>query len=213
MDVRRVHPLATHDRRDITSHLGARATSLAGPAAVPNTDISPRSVRLGEAPWPELEPQRFCGLVPPGVPGRCRPFLTGAVEQGACWILASGTFEQLEDSRARGFACAANRRKHLRSVNLFATTRGEGVDVRRGESAVRAGLKEPIEVLEHRHPKRASVTSGGSKTIGVVALQTPRHWAHRSRLKDLPGARSSWLTSRCPACCNPGSAGTLPAGG
>jgi hypothetical protein len=32
---------------------------------------------------------------------------------------------------------------------------GEGVDVCRGESAVRAGLEKPIEVLEHRRPEQS----------------------------------------------------------
>jgi hypothetical protein len=32
---------------------------------------------------------------------------------------------------------------------------GEGIDGCRGESAVKAGLKEPIEVLEHRCPEQS----------------------------------------------------------
>jgi hypothetical protein len=53
----------------------------------------------------------------PRRPRRLQAVLTGAGEQGACWILTGGTFEQLEDSRERTASRAATVGNILRRLD------------------------------------------------------------------------------------------------
>ena len=113
-----------------------------------------------------------------------------------------------------GFAYAADRRKHLRSVNLFATTRGEGVDGCRGESAVRASLNEPIEVLEHRCPEQSICDVRRLDHDWSCSTPSPTLLGSPFEAEGLAwrSIESAAVVSARPAAI-PGSAGTLPAGG
>jgi hypothetical protein len=72
------------------------------------TDISSGSPGLHKAPYAELPPQRS-RLVPPGVPlpHVSWAVLTGAVEQGACWIARVAHLNSWRTRERGGFACAA----------------------------------------------------------------------------------------------------------
>jgi hypothetical protein len=90
---------------------------------------------------------------------------------------------------------------------------GQLVRALSAESAVRAGLNELAEVVEHRRPEQSFWGSGGSITIGVAALKARVGGvAFEAEGPARRSIESAAVVSAWHAAV-PGSAGTLPTGG